>query len=157
MRPDAFRILSVATIVTIAALTVHLMRKNSIADRFIEAQKREYAANIKAEHERKLEAQRMMAESQPKRSKNDCAKSLSAIQTKRSQLLKENQNQTPALYPNGIIGFLVCEKNLTWLDGSYIPVPLEYEPGRSCKPGEERLYSMFGCPLEMIQQLPGPF
>jgi hypothetical protein len=157
MRPDGFRFLSLAIIVAMAALTIHLMRENSIADRFIESQKREYAANIKAERERKLEAQRMMAESQPKRSKSDCAKSLSAIQTKRSQLLRENRNQIPALNPNGIVGFLVCEKNLTWLDGSYIPVPLEYEPGRPCKPGEEHLYSMFGCPLEMIQQLPGPF
>jgi hypothetical protein len=157
MRPDAFRFLSLAIIVAMAALTIHLMRENSIADRFIEAQKREYAANIKAERERKQEAQRMMAESQPKRSKNDCAKSLQTIQNKRRELLQENQRKFPKDEPINQVMFLICEKNLTWLDGSNFSGPPDFLLSKKCKPGEMRLYSMFGCPLEMIQQLPGPF
>jgi Na+-transporting NADH:ubiquinone oxidoreductase subunit NqrC len=157
MGPDAFRILSVAIIVAMAVLTIHLMRENSIADRFIEAQKRDYAANIKAERERKLEAQRMMAGSQPQRSKDDCAKSLQAIKNKRRELLQENQRKFPKDEPINQVMFLICEKNLTWLDGSNFSGPPDFSSSKKCKPGEMHLYSMFGCPLEMIQQLPGPF
>jgi hypothetical protein len=159
MRLDAFRILSVAIIIAMAALTIHLMRENSIADRFIEAQKREYAANIKAEQARKLAAQRMMAEGQPQRSRTDCAKSLRTIQHKRFQLFKESQAKKFQADQQGRLSFLVCGKNMTWLDGMYAALPLEYDygPEKPCQPGEQQLYSMFGCPLEMIQQLPGPF
>jgi hypothetical protein len=157
MRPDAFRILSVAIIVAMVVLTISLMRKNSIADQFLEAQKREFAANIKVEHLRKLEAQRMMAEGQPQRSKNDCAKSLQTIQKKRQELLQENQRKFPKDEPINQVMFLICEKNLTWLDGSNFSGPPDFLLSKKCKPGEMRLYSMFGCPLEMIQQLPGPF
>jgi hypothetical protein len=154
---DALRILSIAIIVTLTAFTLILTRENSISDRFVEAQRREDIANIKAEYERKLAVKRTMAGGQPKRSRVDCAESLRAIENKRLEILRENQKSGPALKFNGPVSFLVCEKNLTWLDGSYIPVPLEFEPGQPCQLGEEQRYSMFGRPLEMISELPGPF
>jgi hypothetical protein len=163
MRLDAFRVLSVALIAGLMFVTFDLSNKNAQANwqehEVIEAQKSELAANIRQEHERKLFLKQAMAQGKPQRSRTDCAESLQAIQNKRLQLFKEIQAKEFQADPQGRLSFLVCEKNMTWLDGMYAALPLEYDygPEKPCQPGEERLYSMFGCPLEMIQQLPGPF
>jgi hypothetical protein len=161
MKMDAFRVLSFGLISVLVFVTFNLVHKNAQANQLeheaIEAQKSEIATNLRQEHERKLFLKQEMAQSKPQRSKTDCAKSLKAIQNKHLQLLSEVQAKDLPADPQRRLSVLVCEKILTWLDGTYIPVPLEYEPGRPCEPGEERLYSMFGCPLEVIMKLPGPF
>jgi hypothetical protein len=163
MKMDAFRVLSFGLISVLVFVTFNLVYKNAQADRqeheAIEAQKSEYAANIRQEHERKLFLKQEMAQGKPQRSRTDCAKSLRAIQHKRFQLFKESQAKKFQADQQGRLSFLVCGKNMTWLDGMYAALPLEYDygPEKPCQPGEQQRYSMFGCPLEMIQQLPGPF
>jgi hypothetical protein len=158
---DAFRVLSFGLIAVLVVVTLNLIYQNALIDRreheTIEAQKSEYSANIRHEDERKLFLKQEMARGKPQRSKNDCAISLRAIQNKRQELLQEHRRKFPKNEPTVQVMFLICEKNLTWLDGSNFSGPPDFRSGRKCKPGEQRRFSMFGCPLEMIQQLPGPF